>query len=556
VTATRDATGHKIYLDGELRNSDTNTLNDNYNTTRMISIGARGWTNPKIAFFNGTIDDVRIYGKALTEDEIKLTMRGDLLIAWDPQPQSNVNLDIRDATDLKWSAGDTAAQHDVYLGKDKDAVKAADTTSPLYQGRQTGASFSLDGLVEFGGGAYVWRIDEVEADGTTIHQGVVWSFTIPGYLIVDEFEAYTDNEGSRIYETWIDGWTNGTGSTVGNLQAPFAERTIVHAGRQSMPMDYNNTKSPFYSEAETEFAPLQNWTINEVTDLSLWIRGNAARFVETAPGQYKISSKTADVWGASDNFRFVYKTLNGDGSITAKVTALTDTTTNWAKAGVMIRDTLDPSSTYAFMFPTPDGRRAFQNRPITPGNAFSAHSAVGAVTLPFWVRVERKGNQLTAYYSTDGKTWTIQPDTENSGADRSPNPQMIGMGTTIYVGMAVASNNAPAGPCFAEFSDVTTTGSVSGQWRVVDIGANPGNDPATLYVAVEDSAGKLAVATNPDPAAVNVLTWTEWKVPLSSLTGINLSRVKKLYLGVGDRKNPVVDGAGRMYIDDIRVSKP
>jgi hypothetical protein len=74
-------------------------------------------------------------------------------------------------------------------------------------------------------------------------------------------------------------------------------------------------------------------------------------------------------------------------------------------------------------------------------------------------------------------------------------------------------------------------------------------------VALEDSAGKLAVVTHPDPAAVTTATWTEWKVPLSSFTGVNATKVKKLYLGVGDRKNPVADGAGRLYLDDIRVTK-
>ena len=49
---------------------------------------------------------------------------------------------------------------------------------------------------------------------------------------------------------------------------------------------------------------------------------------------------------------------------------------------------------------------------------------------------------------------------------------------------------------------------------------------------------------------------TEWKVPLGGVTGVNLARVKKMYLGVGDRKAPVAGGAGRIYIDDIRVTKP
>ncbi len=66
----------------------------------------------------------------------------------------------------------------------------------------------------------------------------------------------------------------------------------------------------------------------------------------------------------------------------------------------------------------------------------------------------------------------------------------------------------------------------------------------------------MAVAAHADPAAVLTAAWTEWKIPLSSFTGVNLAKVKKLYIGVGDRKNPVADGTGRIYIDDIRVTKP
>jgi hypothetical protein len=77
-----------------------------------------------------------------------------------------------------------------------------------------------------------------------------------------------------------------------------------------------------------------------------------------------------------------------------------------------------------------------------------------------------------------------------------------------------------------------------------------------LYLVVEDSAGKSKVIAHPDAAAVNVTEWTEWKIPLSDLAGVNLAKVKKLYIGVGDRADPAADGSGRIYIDDIRVVKP
>jgi len=84
---------------------------------------------------------------------------------------------------------------------------------------------------------------------------------------------------------------------------------------------------------------------------------------------------------------------------------------------------------------------------------------------------------------------------------------------------------------------------------------HPENSPQSVYVGLEDSAGKVAFVTHPDPAAATIGAWTEWAIPLSSFTGVNPAKVKKVYLGVGDRKNPVPDGAGRVYIDDIRITK-
>jgi hypothetical protein len=500
-------------------------------------------------WWNGLMDDVRIYNKALTSEEIQKVMQGDPLLAWDPQPASNASVDIRGATSLTWMAGEQAAQHDVYLGQDKDAVKSADATSPLYQGRQTSTSFALDGKVEFGGGAYFWRIDEVEADGATVHKGIVWSFSIPGYLIVDEFESYTDEEGSRIYETWIDGWTNGTGSVAGNTTAPFAERTIVHSGKQAMPMDYNNTNSPFYSEVEQTFSPLQDWTGYGVTDLSLWFQGSPVRYVDKGNGAFTVGASGHDIWDNADDFRFVYKSLNGNGSVVVKVESLVNTNA-WAKAGVMIRESLDAGSPMAYMIQSYSSGVSFGWR-LTSGATCGSATQAGIVA-PQWVKLTRTGNVFTAQYSADGKTWTDIKDTAGKAVSTTVN--MMG---NVCIGLCTTSHNSAA-TTVAEYTGAATTGGVTGSWKEVWIGDDPDrtNGTAALYAVVEDSAGKSVVVAHPDPAAVNLAAWTQWKIPLSSLTGVNLAKVKKLYLGVGDRKNPAADGFGRIYIDDIQVIKP
>jgi hypothetical protein len=396
-------------------------------------------------FWDGLIDDVRLYNRALSADEIQ-AMVPPKVKAMDPDPASGSTAVVTPL--LRWTAGETAVLHNVYVGTDPnlgegDLVQSRTPVTMYYH---------VPGLTP--GTTYYWRVDEIEADMTTVHTGDVWTFiaqpvtaylptpadgandastdpnmivtwlagisatghhvyfgddrdavstgaaavdkgtitdttfapgpleplmtyywrvdeigvadavnqgpvwTFTTYLSVDDFESYTDDEGNRIYETWIDGWTNNTGSTVGYVQAPFAERTIVHSGQQSMPLDYNNVNSPWYSEAEREWAAVQNWTAEGADTLHLFIRGN------------------------------------------------------------------------------------------------------------------------------------------------------------------------------------TTNGL------------------ASLYVAVEDSSGKVAVVADANPTIVRVGVWTEWQIPLSSFTGVNLAKVKKLYLGVGDRRTPVAGGSGRLYIDDIRVTRP
>jgi hypothetical protein len=549
-------------------------------------------------YFLGWIDDVRIYNKALTDAEVVQAMQGDALIASNPQPAHAVMADILDAAELSWSAGSTAAKHDVYFGKDRDAVQAADVSSPQYEGQQAGTSYFPAGQVEFGGGSYFWRVDEIEADGTTIHKGNVWQFTVPNYLIIDNFESYTNDSPKRAFQTWIDGWGftepapgnpgNGTGAGVGHDiwtkdNNPYYQRTIMetvftydnlesmvfyHDNFQSMPLYYNNANAgtKYYSEAVRTWAEPQNLTAGGVTDLSLWFKGRPQKFVQNADGSLVVSSTSGDISGTNgDYFRYVYKKLDGDGSMIIKVNSLTFTA-NWTKCGIMIRETLDLASARAHTITLANGRIAFENRPGTNVASVSTYTGIGAVLLPVWLKLERKADQFTGSYSTDGTIWTPVP---LSSATASPNPQKITMAGSVLIGLCVTSNNAgyaanaaSAGygglTAIAQISNVTTTGTVTGDWTVADIGTaaqpNPANDADDLYVALQDKAGNVAVATWPDGAVQS--DWTKWVIPLSQFKGVNTSAVTKMFIGVGNRNNPQPDGAGLVLIDNVRVIKP
>jgi hypothetical protein len=272
------------------------------------------------------------------------------LTAYYPTPVDGGNTASISPT-LTWMAGAGAIEHHVYFGDSNDAVSQAAAT--VDKGTVEETTFSpgaLDSLK-----TYYWRVDEI-LTGNAVKAGPVWKFTTP--KPVDDFESYTDDEGGRIYETWIDGWTNNTGSTVGNAEAPFAEQTVVHGGLQSMPLDYNNASTPFYSEAEQDFGSAQDWTTGGVDTLVLYVCG---------------------------------RLING---------------------------------------------------------------------------------------------------------------------------------------------------------------------AAPLYVALEDASKHIAVVVHPDPTVVTAAKWIEWKIPLNTFTGVNLGKIQKMYIGVGDRTSPAKGGTGRIYIDDIGLLKP
>jgi len=291
LTYVRNGSTGFIYVDGVQQGTYTAAFD--FSTVTRWSIGQEWDDGTPSDFYRGMVDDVRIYKMPLRQAQIVELMRGDPLLAWRPKPANKSTPDIEKATPLGWTPGDKAAQHDVYFGADQAAVANATTASTgIYRGRQLAASYTPAEALQWGGGPYYWRIDEYNTDGTT-SAGKVWSFTIADYLIVDDFEDYTDDVGSRIFQTWKDGWGftepapgypgNGTGSAVGYTQAPFAELSTVHGGSQAMPLAYDNTGTTGktrYSETVREWAVPQDLTRRGVKALTLYFYGAPANAPE------------------------------------------------------------------------------------------------------------------------------------------------------------------------------------------------------------------------------------------------------------------------------------
>ena len=547
ITLVQNGTIIKLYTDGVEVASITTSID--VTTETRWSIGQE-WDSGPSDFYIGAVDDARMYNRALTPDEVVELMRGDPLVAWNPQPGNNQTIDVEQGKQpLSWSAGDNASQHDVYFGTDKEAVNLADTsTADIYRGSQAGTSYSPPEGLAWGTGPYYWRIDEINADGS-VSAGSIWSFSVADYLIVEDFEGYTDDDAANeaIWQHWIDGFGVPTnGAQVGYLMPPYAERTIVNGGAQSMPLMYENTAGVANSEAVLSVSSLRNWTLHEVGALSIWFRGNPASvgsFTEAPVGTFTMTGSGDDIWDNADEFHFAYKMLNGAGSIIARVNSVSNTN-NWAKAGVMIRESLEPGSTHSFVCVTPAQGVSFQRRLSTDGS--SSNDDETGITAPHWVKLERDvAGNFTASHSTNGSTWVPVG---------TAIPERILMGSSVYIGLAVTSHDA-ALTCEAKFSNVTTTGQVTGQWVNQDIGITS-NAAEPLYVSVANATGAPAVVAHPDPAAATIDVWTEWVIPLQDFAdkGINLANIDKIAVGLGSQSGqPAAGGSGTVYFDDFRL---
>jgi hypothetical protein len=202
-----------------------------------------------------------------------------------PSPKDGAT-DVTPEVVLGWRAGRKAATHELYLGTSRQAV-AEGTVSPIsIPVTRSEASYDA-GTLQLGR-TYYWKINEVnEAESPSSWEGDLWSFSTVQYLVVDDFESYTDEVGNRVFQTWLDGFGytepapgyggNGTGSGMGNAQTPFMETDIVHSGSQSVLFSYDNTGSggkARYSETERTWAVAQDWTRYGIKALTLWFYGD------------------------------------------------------------------------------------------------------------------------------------------------------------------------------------------------------------------------------------------------------------------------------------------
>ncbi|WP_248516266.1 glycosyl hydrolase [Salinarchaeum laminariae] len=246
-----------------------------------------------------------------------------------------------------------------------------------------------------------------------------------------------DHDGSNTayYNVYRDGsfetTSSSTAATITGLSAGTSYSFHVTAD------DGNGNQSPDSNaitvSTDSDGGDGGAWSNQDVGSVS------TAGSTSTSGGTRTVQGAGSDIWGSADAFHYVYQEVSGDVTVTANVTSI-ENTHGWAKAGVMVRETLDAGSVHGMASVTPSNGTAFQRRTSTGGS--SATTAGADSSGAYWVRIERSGDTITAYESGDGSSWT-----EIDSAT-------IAMSDSVYVGLPVTSH-ASGTLCEATFESVS-----------------------------------------------------------------------------------------------------
>ncbi|MHC4113083.1 MAG: chitobiase/beta-hexosaminidase C-terminal domain-containing protein, partial [Planctomycetota bacterium] len=199
----------------------------------------------------------------------------------------------------------------------------------------------------------------------------------------------------------------------------------------------------------------------------------AAGSYSVSNGVYTVLGDGNDIWKAGDSFYYVYTPVHGDGELIARVVSV-ELTNNWAKTGVMFRETLDAGSKFSNVLITGANGCRMQERNSTGGSAVSDSSVATdeqkAINAPHWVRLKRENlTTFRGYYSADGVVWT----------EMAWSPRTIDMAEDCYVGLCVTSHSNGV-LCTAEFDNISFGSQVGTDLKPSMLGVN-----ASLWTRIE-----------------------------------------------------------------------
>jgi regulation of enolase protein 1 (concanavalin A-like superfamily) len=304
-------------------------------------------------------------------------------------------------------------------------------------------------------------------DADSVHASI---FVTPGKGIALQYRAVTGGESSNVgapgsAPQWIKLSRAGSVITAsaspdGGAWVPVGHATLTLPGTAFVGLvigSHDDTRTAAAAFDHVSIMPLPSSTavpaLWQAADVgAVGAKGSASEH----GGVFAVKGAGADIWDAEDAFQYVYRELAGNGSIVARVASV-QYVDAWTKAGVMVRQSLDPGSAHASLFVTPGKGIAFQRRTAHAGTSTNT-STPGAA--PRWVKLTRAGQLVTAFTSVDGAAWMkIDQDT-------------IAISGVVWAGLAVSSHAAgtPAAASF-DMVSVSEASSLPASWLDLDIGS-------------------------------------------------------------------------------------
>ncbi len=602
IACSHDGSTLRCYLNGE--ETGSTDMGEITSSSTPVLIGSDGWGCDWI----GCIDDVRIYNHGLTAEEILQTMMdGGPELAKDPVPADEETDVLRDA-DLSWTAGKYAATHDVYLGTvfdDVNNVTRADAMDLLVSESQADTTYD-PGRLEYGT-TYFWRIDEVNAaPDNTIYQGKVWSFSTEPMAYPVEGVVATSNgvsepgsgpdkmvDGSGLNaadqhstnpaDMWLavqDGadpiWVEfDLGSVaklyqmeVWNYNGEF--ELILGFGLKDISLEYSVDGAEWTSLGDVELT--QGTARADYTGSAVDLQGVAARYVRlTVNSAYSVMGQ----YGLSE-VRFltvpVQARLPEPAADANEVAIDTELTWRAGREAASHEIYLDAVDATTLVGTTTDS--SFAPSDLLFGSTYywkvtevNEAEAIASWTSPVWSFLTQEYATIEGFEAYDDDenriydTW-LDGWVNDTGSTVGYMEEPFAEQTIVNSGKQslplIYSNGAS--PYYSETSrtwtsalDLTAGGADSLRLYVQGVADN---DPDTLYVAVEDTSGDVAVAVNADEAVLTTASWQAWTIPFADLAGVNLAAVRTITIGVGDRDNPSSGGSGTVYIDDLQFGNP
>jgi len=144
-----------------------------------------------------------------------------------------------------------------------------------------------------------------------------------------------------------------------------------------------------------------------------------------------VVKSAGDIGGSRDHFQYAYQTLSGNGEIIARVEEV-EAVDDGAEAGVMIRGSLDDDAAFvAIMIPyVKYGQKSMVLKRMSNGGKVVEKEPENFITSPYWLKLARLGNQITALASPDGHEWTVI------------DLVILPLGETAYFGLAADASKA------------------------------------------------------------------------------------------------------------------